>query len=44
MMEDQQNLKKILAKVHRQKRPKNADKPDTDQKNVPKMQDLLVHS
>ena len=29
-MEDQQNLKKILAKVHRQKRPKNADKPDTD--------------
>ena len=23
MMEDEQNLKKILAKVHRQKRPKN---------------------
>ena len=32
MMEDRLNLKKILAKVHRQKRPKNADKPDRVEK------------
>ena len=28
MMKDEQNLKKILAKVYRQKCPKNADKPN----------------
>ena len=44
MMKDEQNLKKILAKVYRQKYPKDADKPNTNQKNVPKIQDLLVHS
>ena len=29
MMNDEQNLKKMLAKVHKQKHPKNVGKPQT---------------
>ena len=45
MIEDEQNLRKILAKAHKQKTPKNAIKPKTrSRKMYQKTKYLLIHS
>ena len=45
MIEDEQNLRKILAKAHKQKTPKNAIKPKTrSRKMYQKTKHLLIHS
>lgn len=45
MIEDEQNLRKILAKTHKQKTPKNAIKPKKrSRKMYQKIKHLLIYN